>query len=248
MHRQKIENSTVLITGGSSGIGRELALELVKNNTVIVCGRDQEKLEALQTLDPRLIIRQCDITEQQQSASLIGWITSEFEHFDLLINNAGSRICVDLAVDAEQSQTASAELQMNFLSHVALIERVLPHFKRQRQAKIINVTTGLVYLPKASIAFYCAAKAALHSYTQSLRIQLKNTNIQVVEMQPPLVDTEFHKGTLPKTVRAMSAVDVMKTTMRGLEYRREEIPVGMSKMAKVLAHYAPTQGLKLINK
>jgi len=69
---------------------------------------------------------------------------------------------------------------MNFLSHVELIERVLAHFKRQRQAKIINVTTGLVYLPKASIAFYCAAKAALHSYTQSLRIQLKNTNIQVV--------------------------------------------------------------------
>ena len=248
MHRQKIENSTVLITGGSSGIGRELALELVKNNTVIICGRDQEKLEALHNSDPRLIIRQCDITEQQQRAALIDWITSEFENFDLLINNAGSRICVDLAVDAQQSQTASTELQINFLAHVALIELVLPHFKRQRQAKIVNVTTGLVYLPKASIAFYCAAKAALHSYTQSLRIQLQNTQIQVVEMLPPLVDTEFHKGTLPKTVRAMDTVDVVKATLRGLECKRQEIPVGMSKMAKVLAHYAPVQGLKLINK
>ncbi|MCJ8300633.1 MAG: hypothetical protein MJK13_17100, partial [Pseudomonadales bacterium] len=82
----------------------------------------------------------------------------------------------------------------------------------------------------------------------SLRVELKNTNIQVVEMMPPLVDTDFHCGTLPETVRAMSAVDVMKATVKGLQCRREEILVGISKMAKVLAHYAPVQGIKMINK
>ena len=122
MNRQTIENSTVLITGGNSGIGRELALELVKNNTVIICGRDQSKLEAVQNLDPRLIIKQCDITDQQQRITLINWITSEFASFDLLINNAGSRVCVDLANDSGQGQTAAEELQINFLSHLALIE------------------------------------------------------------------------------------------------------------------------------
>jgi len=248
MHAKRIENSTILITGGNSGIGKELALEFVKNNIVIICGRDQSKLEAVQLLDPRIIIRQCDITLAPQRAAMIEWISSEFPSFDFLINNAGSRICVDLTHDIEQEKSAVAELQINFLTHVAMIELVLPLFKRQPRAKIINVTTGLVYLPKASIAFYCAAKAALHSYTQSLRVQLSDTSIEVVEMLPPLVDTEFHRGTLPQTVRAMSAIDVMKATLHGLKHSRGEILVGMSKIAKLLAYYAPVKGMKIINK
>ncbi len=246
---QEITNTTVLVTGGSSGIGKALALELVKeNNTVIICGRDSEKLQLVRDQDPRIITRVCDITDNSAREELIQWVSSEFPDFSVLINNAGGQQQVDLSKDSNKMDIAKQELELNFLSHVSLCELILPHFRLQEHAKIINLTTGLIYLPKASISFYCAAKAALHSYTQSLRVRLTQTNIRVIEIMPPLVDTPFHQGSLPNTIPSLKASDVVKSITKGLNWSQEEVLIGKSKMAKFLSNFAPNQGLKLINR
>jgi uncharacterized oxidoreductase len=137
---------------------------------------------------------------------------------------------------------------LNFAAPVALCQGFLDHLRQQPTAAIVNVTTGLVYLPKTAYPFYCAAKAALHSYSKSLRWALRDTSVQICEVLMPLVDTAFHQGQLPRTIRAIDATEAARRAIQGIAKGRPEIHVGKSALMRWLGTFAPRRGMALLNR
>ncbi|WNO08026.1 SDR family oxidoreductase [Teredinibacter sp. KSP-S5-2] len=245
----KLSGNTILITGGSEGIGLELAKQLHPNNQIIICGRTEEKLNQAKSHTPSLHTIQCDITDKNQVKSMLEQIQKEHKKIDVLINNAGSKTETNLRTDNEDTTLKKLEqdFAINYYAPINLIHQYLPLLKRTEQAAIINITTGLIYLPKAQQAFYCAAKSALHSYTQSLRWSLQDTGIQIIEVIMPLVNTNFHKGTLPSSIEAMPANIAAQKTIRAIRQDKHEIRLGKSNLARYLAYFLKKTGMRLIN-
>lgn len=242
----RTNGNTILITGGASGIGLELARVLgEKENTVIICGRSPEKLEKVKRELPHIHIFQCDLSLKEDREKLFSWITTSHPTCNILVNNAAYSNHINIRKDKEYLALAEHELQTNFVAPVALIHLFLPHLEKQNDSAIINVTTGLVYLPKAVEPIYCASKAALHSFTQTLRLQLKDTAIKVIEIFPPAVNTPFHKGSVPKI--AISVERAVKEIINGLENDKNEIRIAGAKLAYNISRIAPSFGLKKIN-
>lgn len=244
----ELSDNTILITGGSEGIGFELARALAAKNTVLICGRSEEKLARAQERLPDVVTEVCDLTDAEQRTSLVERVLRSHPALNVLINNAGGREQVDLASGEGVEAALAHDLALNFTAPVDLCGRLLPHLQKKPRAAVVNVTTGLVYLPKAAQPFYCAAKAALHSYSQSLRWALRGSSVKVFEVMMPLVDTGFHKGTLPTNLRAMSAEEVTRDALAALERGRGEILVGKSAVARWVSLLAPSRGLAIVNR
>jgi uncharacterized oxidoreductase len=244
----KLTDNTILITGGSEGIGLEMARALAPRNTVIICGRSKAKLDQAKTSLPGVVTMVCDVSVAVQREALVSEIVQAYPKFNLLINNAGGRQVADLLGGKGVEAALSADLGLNFTAPVSLCQELMNHLQAQPAAAIVNVTTGLVYLPKAAQPFYCAAKAALRSYTQSLRWALRDTDIGVFEVLMPLVDTSFHQGQLPTTVRAMSAETAAKQALQGVGSDKLDIHVGKSSLMSWLAFLMPRKGLAIVNK
>mgnify|MGYP000456700388 CR=1 FL=1 len=243
-----LQNRTILLTGGSSGIGLELTGHLLqRGNTVIICGRSEEKLQKVKTAYPEVIIKACDLSLGSECTALIQWVLEQFPELDVLINNAGYRNLIDLKGDGEYIERARHEIATNFTAPVHLCSLVIPHFLRRGRGDIVNVSTGLVYIPKSAQSIYCAAKAALHSYTQSLRLQLRDTPIQVYEVMPPLVDTAFHSEGLPSEIKAMGVREATRAFLKGLSKGQPEILIGKSRLARLLSRFFPSLGLRILN-
>jgi uncharacterized oxidoreductase len=184
-------SKTVLITGGASGIGYALAERFLRaGSRVIVCGRREEKLREAKRRHPEIHTRACDLAREADRLGLLDWTVREFPETDVLVNNAGIQERLDLA-DAGQWPRAEKEIAVNFEAAVHLAMLFAPHLTRQRESAIINVTSGLAFAPRTAVPVYCATKAALHSFTLSLRHQLAATNIRVIEIEPPAVDTDL---------------------------------------------------------
>jgi uncharacterized oxidoreductase len=187
----KITGHTILVTGGASGIGLALAERfLTAGNDVVVCGRQQDKLLEAHEKHSALHTRACDVSEPGGREELVGWMTREFPAFDVLVNNAGIQQRIDLTKPLDWN-TAHKELATNLEAHMHLASLVIPHFMQKKSAAIANVTSGLAFVPIAGVPIYCATKAAMRSFTLSLRHQLRNTPIEVVEIIPPAVDTDL---------------------------------------------------------
>lgn len=184
--------NTVLITGGSAGIGLAIAQLLSeKGNKLILVGRDTKRLEKARTLIPSAITVQADVSKAADVDALVAKLETEYPDLNIVINNAGRALLYDLATENVNAfEKAEDEMLTNYLSIIRLNEKLLPLLRRQPLASIVNVSSIVAYVP-GSLATYSASKAALHSYTQSLRLALENTNIKVFELLPPLVDTEF---------------------------------------------------------
>lgn len=244
----KLRDNTILITGGSEGIGLELARALVTENTVIICGRSEAKLAKARESLPDLVTMTCDVTVTAQREALVSEVLQAYPKFNLLINNAGGRQVTELIENKGFEAALGADLGLNFSAPVSLCQAFLDHLRGQPTAAIVNVTTGLVYLPKTAYPFYCAAKAALRSYTQSLRWALRDTHLSVFEVLMPLVDTPFHQGQLPNTIRAMSAGTAANQALQGISAHKLEIHIGKSGLMRWLAFVMPQKGLAIINK
>lgn len=182
--------NTILITGGASGIGLGLARALLADgNKVIVAGRREALLAQVTKGIPGLVSAVLDVSDRDAIQTFVARITQDHPDLNVLINNAGVCEVEDLTSDTVEIDVAEATMAINFMGPLQLTSALLPHLRAQANATILNVTSGLAFVPRADTPTYSASKAALHSWTQSLRHQLRATTIEVIELLPPLVDT-----------------------------------------------------------
>ena len=187
----KTTAQTVLVTGGATGIGLALAERfLAARNTVIICGRRRDKLDEAKAKHPALHTRVCDVADPAQRIALRDWAVREFPALDVLVNNAGVQQRLDLRAPQDW-ETLRAELAINLDAPIHLANLFAAHFLARPRAAIVNVTSGLSFSPLANAPVYSATKAALHSFTLSLRHQFAGTPVEVVEIIPPAVDTDL---------------------------------------------------------
>jgi len=187
-----ITNKTVLITGGSAGIGFQIAKQLIeKGNQVIITGRSEDRLKKAAAQLNNASYFAGDVTNEEDVNKLVTYLAENHPNLDVLINNAGNAFVYQLVAGAGAFEKAGAEMLTNYLSIIRLTEKLLPQLTGRPEAAIINVSSIVAFAPNTSLATYGASKAALHSYTQSLRHTLKATSVKVFELMPPLVDTEF---------------------------------------------------------
>lgn len=187
----ELSGNTILITGGASGIGYAFARRfLAAGSEVIICGRRADKLREAKENHPQFYTRVCDVSDEAERTALFDWATGEFPRLNVLVNNAGIQRRVNLSESEDWQQTRS-EIAINLDAPVHLSRLFIPHLLKQRRPAIINVTSGLSFVPLANVPVYCATKAALHSFTMSLRQQLSETPVSVIEVAPPAVDTDL---------------------------------------------------------
>jgi uncharacterized oxidoreductase len=242
----KLKGNTILITGGSSGIGLETAKYLANNgNTIIICGRSKEKLESAKKLIPSLHTYQCDISSISECERLFNYIKKSFPECNILINNAAIVNKTNFLSDGEILAKAELEMKTNYLGPIALTKLFIPMLEQNPNSKIIYITTGLVYSPKAVYPIYCSTKAALHSFIQTLRIQMKDCKVRIIEVLMPAVDTPFHDGNPPKI--AITTEKAVKEMIIGLEKGDTEIKVAGIKLLYLISRLAPSFALKKIN-
>jgi len=251
----KISGNTILITGGTSGIGLEFAIQfLERDNTVIITGRDQHKIEEARKRVPEAHIFQSDVSDFRAIPVLFHEVIQKFPKLNVLINNAGIMRKINLASDEEQKDLPDIgrEIETDLAGPIRMVQQFLPHLKRQESAAIVNVSSGLAFVPLPITPVYCAAKAGLHSFTQSLRVQLKSTNIQVFELAPPMTRTPLFAGDMRagdiKGVRMMDVSRMVGTAIRGLAEDRLEIRPGKSNMLKLMSRIAPQFILNRLSK
>jgi uncharacterized oxidoreductase len=223
--------NTILITGGASGIGFALARQLSeRGNRVIICGRNKEALRKAQSEVPALVTRTCDVADASDRRALVSWLNSEHPDLNILINNAGVQHRRNFT-QADALENLDQEIAINLTAVVHLTGELLPLLRQQKtRPAIVNITSGLAFAPLAAVPVYCATKAALHSFTVSLRHQLKPTGVRVVEIAPPIVDTGLGGG-----VRSgggarfmMSSDDFATEALAQLETGQDEVLVGSS--------------------
>jgi uncharacterized oxidoreductase len=183
--------NTVLITGGGSGIGFALAERFIQaGSQVVICGRREYRLKEAQSKYPQLGIRMCDVAKPAERTALFDWVTQTYPGLNVLVNNAGIQQPIQLQ-EKPDWETLSEEVAINLEAPIHLSTLFIPHLLKQKRPAIINITSGLSFVPKANVPVYCATKAALHSFTLSLRHQLSGTLIDVTEIIPPAVDTDL---------------------------------------------------------
>jgi uncharacterized oxidoreductase len=247
----KITGNTVLITGGATGIGLEMARSFLdRGNTVIICGRRIEKLEAAKALLPGLSIHQCDVGDKNQRRALFQHCMWHFPAVNILVNNAGMQREINFLNGEEAYENGDSEVEINLEAPLHLSALFLPHLLRQQQAAIINVSSGLGFVPLKIMPVYCATKAALHSFSISLRQQLKGTFVKVFELIPPIVDTDLDRGARAKRGQVNRGIPVQKVaveTINALEKDQEEIAVGMVKLLCIGSRIAPHLFFKMLN-
>ncbi|NWJ98853.1 MAG: SDR family NAD(P)-dependent oxidoreductase [Chloroflexi bacterium] len=186
-----LSSNTILITGGSEGIGLALAERFLQaGSEVLICGRREELLQEAQAKHPRLKIQVCDVSKEAERITLLNWATSQFPNLNVLINNAGIQRRFQFTQDLEWG-LVQQEIVTNFEAPVHLSMLFIKHLLKQQHPAIINVTSGLAFTPAAFAPVYSATKAALHSFTLSLRHQLSKTPIKVLEIVPPAVNTNL---------------------------------------------------------
>jgi uncharacterized oxidoreductase len=196
-----LSGNTILITGGGSGIGRGLAEEFHKlGNQVVIAGRRKEALEETIAANPGMKSLQLDVESAKGIEAFAAKVVADFPALNVLINNAGIMRAEYLTKPGYLAD-AEATITTNLLGPIRLTAALLPHLEKQAQATIVTVSSGLAFVPLTMTPTYCATKAAIHSYTQSLRYQLRETKVEVLELIPPYVQTDLAGGA--KDPRAM---------------------------------------------
>jgi uncharacterized oxidoreductase len=229
----KITGNTMLITGGGSGIGRGLAEAFhALGNKVIIAGRREGKLREAVAKYPGMEYLVFDQDHPAQVKDFSTELQKRFPKLNVLVNNAGIQRVEDLT--SGEIADAEATIQTNLLGPIRITAALIRHLMSQPDAAILNVSSTLAMVPAAMLPSYCASKAAIHSYTQSLRYQLKDSSVQVIEIMPPWVQTELQgdRGMNPK---AMPLNDYIQEIMAVLK-NSPEVPEIVSERAKPMRY------------
>jgi uncharacterized oxidoreductase len=187
-----LKENTILITGGSNGIGLALAERFLRrDNTVIICGRRDEKLREAEARLSGLHTRRCDVAGESQRLALYNWVIKEFPNLNVLVNNAGIQQQIDLRDEKLTWDYYKQEIAINLEAPIHLSKLFIPHLIKRQKPVIINVSSGLAFMPPVWVPIYGATKAGLHSFTFAMRAQLADNGIEVIEIIPPAVDTDL---------------------------------------------------------
>lgn len=217
----KLSNRTVLVTGGTGGIGLGIAEAFHRSKSrVIVCGRDREKLSTIEKKCPEITALPCDVGYARQRKHLVAEVLRRFPDLDILVNNAGIQRYIDLKKGYDELKSGEDEIAINFVSAVELTALFIGHLMKRPSAAVINVSSGLGFMPMLNTPLYSATKAAIHTYSLVLRQQLKDTSVKVIEIVPPMVDTGLNKegrdGAHLK-FRGIGLSEYIPTVIKGLE-------------------------------
>jgi uncharacterized oxidoreductase len=214
----KMTGNTILITGGTSGIGRALAEAFHdRGNRVIVTGRRQPMLDDITTNRPGIVGLPLDLGDPTSLGRLANGVRARFSELNVLIANAGISRPEDLTADHWDGSDAAAIIETNILGVLRATAACLPLLKKQPNATIIATGSALAFLPLASFPTYCASKAFLHSWLTSLRHQLRKIPVEVLELSPPYVQTELTGARRATDPRAMPIADYIRQVMQMLE-------------------------------
>ncbi len=243
----ELTNRTILITGGTSGIGFALAKKfIVMNNKVIICGRNQNKLEDAKEYLPALETVSCDINIQKDINALVSFLSGKYPQLDTLINNAGIQQQMDLTSDKTTDREIEIEISTNLTSHINVTHRLYSLLSSNIDPAIVFIGSALALVPKYEAPVYSAAKAGLHSYIQSLRCQTKNDNTHVVEIFPDVVDTPMthHRNNEIK----MGSDAFASQAITQIAKNNTEIFIGRTKALKLIHRIYPRLALRIMNK
>ena len=235
----RLSGRTILITGGSAGIGLAFALKFLElGNEVIVTGRRQAVLDEVRSRYPKLHTIQSDIADPLQIAALATRVKAEFPKLDVLMNNAGVGAAMDLRAPASDLAAMTSEVDIN-LGGVIRMTSALVDLLTANGGTIINVSSGLAFVPLPSNAIYSATKAAVHSYTQSLRFQLEDSGVEVIELMPPAVRTDLTDEFAEHGISMISTEELVKQSFAALRSGKLEIRPGQSKQLAFMSRLAP---------
>jgi uncharacterized oxidoreductase len=228
----------VLVTGGSSGIGRAFVEKLGAHNArVIACGRNQIALQELRQQNPTVETIRCDIADRLDVLALAQAIASHHSRLDVLINNAAIMEQVDLLDDGVSDDRIAQEIGVNLIGTITLTRRLVPLLRSSHCPMIVMITSGYALLPATRAPTYSASKAGLRAFTLALRRQLSGVGIRVVEVLPPLVDTPATRAVRqPK----MSADALVERVLRDIQRGRDEILPGKVGLLPIMMRVAPT--------
>lgn len=242
----RLMDNTVLITGGSSGIGLAFAetfLEL--GNRVIVCGRNQNKLETVKNRLPAVTVLPCDLTDTRSRDGLAETIKAKFPDLNILVNNAGIQHNYRFDDRKDHGAKIDEEIAANFTSHVRLTDALLPLLLSKPEAALVNISSALSRVPKESAPVYCATKAGIHIYSKALRYQLEKTSVKVFEVVPALVDTAMTAG---RGRGKLSPRALVQEAIHGLRRDRYYIRVGKTKLLFAIQRLIPSLADRIIRK
>ena len=247
----KLSQRTILITGGTSGIGLELARQLLaRGNTVLVTGRDQQKLDAARRTLPALHAFRSDVSDPAAIEALHAQVLAEFPTLDALVNNAGVMRNLNLNQNRDLTDV-TREIEINLCGPVRMVQQFLPHLRTRPGALIVNVSSGLAFVPMLAAPVYSATKAAMHSFSQSLRGQLADAGVTVVELAPPGVETPLFRTEFAAETRGQKAMppDVLaRKAIAGIEAGKLEIRPGQSNLLQLLGRVSPGFAFKQLTK
>ncbi|MES2392422.1 MAG: SDR family NAD(P)-dependent oxidoreductase [Acidobacteriota bacterium] len=221
----KLTGNTIFITGGGSGIGRGLAEALHKlGNQVIISGRRKEVLAETVAANPGMASVELNIQDPKDIAAVAEKLLKDFPALNVLINNAGV-MSLDGANGPVDDALLVSTVTTNLLGPVRMTSALIEHLKKQPAAYVINVTSGLAFVPLAMTAVYSATKAAMHSFSLSQRYLLKDTSVKVLEIAPPYVQTELMGPQMAVDPRAMPLKDFIEQTVAELGTDADEVLV-----------------------
>jgi len=235
-----LTDRTILITGGSAGIGLAFALKFLElGNEVIVTGRRQSVLDELMAKYPKLHTIQNDVADPAQIAILARRVKTEYAKLDVLMNNAGIMLHKNLTLPAADLDGLTTEIDTN-LDGVIRTTSAFIDILTANKGTVINVSSGLAFVPLSSAPIYCATKAAVHSYTQSLRFQLEKSGIEVIELMPPAIKTAL-SADLPEggLVSLITTDELLKQTFAAFKKGRLEIRPGQANLLALMRRLAP---------
>ena len=211
----KMTGNTILITGGGSGIGRGLAEAFHKlGNQVVIAGRRQQALDEVTAANPGMRAATMDITDAASIRAFGGRMAAEFPALNVVVNNAGIMRPEDVQKQPGDLADAEATVTTNLLGPIRLTAALLPLLQKQPASTVMTVSSGLAFVPMAMTPTYSATKAAIHSYSESLRYQLKGTTTRVVELIPPYVQTHLMGSRQAEDPRAMPLEEFLAEVMK----------------------------------
>jgi uncharacterized oxidoreductase len=247
----RIKGHTILITGGATGIGLALAEAFLRQeNRVIICGRREEKLVRAKDKFPQLLTIKCDVSDPTGRKHLYEWVTENYQELNILINNAGIQKEIDFKKGTSDLDEKEDEIIINLQATVYLSAIFIPHLLRQKEAAIINISSGLAFIPLAIMPVYCATKAALHSLSLSMRHQLKDTSIKVFEIIPPTADTELDRGARKKRGQTDFGIKpeiVSQAALEALKNDDYEAAVGQAQFLRTSSRTDPEVTFQRMN-